>query len=67
MKIRMHYIILMALLFIFGSGCSSDDDSLTIYSGRSEELLAPLVDKYQAENPELDIQVRYGGAVEVAL
>ena len=67
MKIRLHYIIIVVLLSIFGSGCSNDADSLTIYSGRSEELLAPLVDKYQTENPKLDIQVRYGGSVELAL
>jgi len=67
MKSSPYYIIILIILLIISSGCSNNNDSLTIYSGRSEELLAPLVDKYQTENPTLNIQVRYGSSVELAL
>lgn len=42
------------------------DGDLTIYSGRSEELVGPLIDCF-AERSDVDVTVRYGGSEELAL
>lgn len=42
------------------------NESLTIYSGRSESLVAPLVQKFQEETG-INVEVRYGGTAELAV
>jgi iron(III) transport system substrate-binding protein len=56
-------ILTLATLFL---ACGSDDETLTVYSGRSEDLFAPLLDRF-AEQTGVDVQVRYAGSVELAL
>jgi iron(III) transport system substrate-binding protein len=69
--------ILVLLLAL--AGCGGDDDpsssaavaagdgsSLTIYSGRDEEYVAPLVDRFKKANPDVDVKVRYGDSAELA-
>jgi len=49
------------------TACSADDrPTLTIYSGRTENLVAPLLAQY-AEANGVDIDVRYGQSADLAL
>jgi iron(III) transport system substrate-binding protein len=43
-----------------------DEDKLTIYSGRTENLIGPLLERF-ADETGLDIAVRYGDSAELAL
>jgi iron(III) transport system substrate-binding protein len=46
------------------TGCSSDA-GLTIYSGRNEQLVAPLLDQLEAQLGT-EVEVRYGSSAELA-
>ena len=58
---------LVALLAAAGLGaCSSgDDDKLVVYSGRSENLVRPILERFEEETG-VDIEVRYGDTAELA-
>ncbi len=43
----------------------TDSEILTVYSGRSEELIRPLIESYR-ERTGVDVQVRYGTTSEMA-
>lgn len=57
-------VLLAALTLIPLAGCS-DGDTLTVYSGRSEALVQPLIDDFVAATGH-DVEVRYGDSAELA-
>jgi len=57
---------LALMAFAVLAACGGDDsDTLTVYSGREEELIAPLLDRYEEESG-IDLEVRYGDTAELA-
>ena len=55
-------ILVGLLLASCGDG---DEDSLTIYSGRSETLVGPLIQQFQ-EDTGVDVSVKYAGTPQLA-
>jgi iron(III) transport system substrate-binding protein len=44
---------------------SGEEDSLVVYSGRNEELVGPIIERFEEENG-IDVEVRYGNTAELA-
>ena len=65
---RKHFILGLFALGLsvgIGSCASAQQKTLTIYSGRSETLIGPLIEKAE-QDLGMDIQVRYGDTAELA-
>jgi iron(III) transport system substrate-binding protein len=64
-RLSLAFLALVALAGVL-AGCSSDGDRLTVYSGRNEELLGPLLEQF-AEETGISIDVRYDQSANLAL
>jgi iron(III) transport system substrate-binding protein len=65
-------LLFVSILALLGTAtvaaCGGDDSgsgTLTVYSGRSEELIGPLVQEYESAN-DTQVEVRYGDTAELA-
>jgi iron(III) transport system substrate-binding protein len=58
-------LLAIALVTFACGGTGGDDSSITVYSGRSEELVAPLIEDFEQASG-IDVEVRYAGSPELA-
>src|SRR5687767_2422774 len=56
----------LAMMTALLSGCRGDDESITVYVGRSANLVGPLLEDF-AEDTGIKIRVRYGDGTDLAL
>lgn len=64
--VRTIAILVLAAMALGVSACTGGRDALTIYSGRTENLVGPLLEDF-AEQTGIDIDVRYGDSAQLAL
>jgi iron(III) transport system substrate-binding protein len=58
--------VVTAIGVLVAAGCGGDREALTIYTGRTESLVAPLLEEFSEAN-DVAIDVRYGDTNDLAL
>lgn len=56
----------VAALGLVAASCGGDDADITLYSGRGEELVQPIIDEFE-ETSGLSVEVKYGNSADLAL
>ena len=66
-RVKFWGILAFFITAVFLSACGSDNEagSLTVYSGRSDTLVAPLIERFKEETG-IDVQVKYAGTPQLA-
>ena len=63
---RSAFATLLVVLALLSSSCAGTDDTITVYSGRTENLIGPLLEDF-TEATGIDVEVRYGKSADLAL
>ncbi len=63
---RMAILAMLVVLGLAASACGGSDNVITVYSGRTSNLIEPLLDDF-AESTGIDVEVRYGQSADLAL
>src|SRR5688572_13034911 len=66
LRYRMLLALLAGLLAFPIAGCGGEDKVLTLYVGRSQNLVQPLLEQF-AKDTGIRIRVRYGDGTDLAL
>ena len=62
---RLAFFLILSLLALLVGGCGGDEGTLTIYSGRTRDLVHPILERF-SEDTGIKIRVRYGDSAELA-
>ncbi|MXZ68916.1 MAG: iron ABC transporter substrate-binding protein [Acidimicrobiia bacterium] len=63
---RSAMLVLLVVLGLAAGSCGGSDDVITVYSGRTSNLIGPLLEDF-ADSTGIDIEVRYGQSADLAL
>ncbi len=56
---------LAATVAVFAFACGGDGDSITVYSGRSQELIGPILERFEQASG-IEVRVKYASSAELA-
>ena len=62
---RLVPVAVVAALVVAACGSSGSDNRIIVYSGRSEELIQPLIDRF-TDSTGVEVEVRYAGSTDLA-